>query len=192
MKRILLLVMAITMIFTGTVFAGAANDFLNKKVDQIGVVIIGNSDYKTDDYYNYISELLNNENDKRYKIVCGSEVQSKYQNYWLDKGFLEEQKPQKNDLFDFYKTSGYDKILYILVSDPVVDKHNIRTGLFSSVEQSRASVTVNSFLVNNNTILKAYSVTKEDDSRASELRAKRGAFRKVLKELSVVMIPLFK
>ena len=82
------------------------------------------------------------------------------------------------------KYSGYDKVLFVMVKDPVVDKHKQQTGLFTSVVNSRASISVNAFLADKSNVIKASSSTKEDDSEASELRAKRGAFRKCLQEIS--------
>lgn len=176
MKRISLLVMAFMVLFSCSAFAASASN------QTVGVVIIGSSDFKTADYFNSIKSSFQSNNE--YTVEYGNGIQSKYQSYWLDKGFLEEQKPVKQDLIDFVKYSGYDKVLFVMVKDPVVDKHKQQTGLFTSVVNSRASISVNAFLADKSNVIKASSSTKEDDSEASELRAKRGAFRKCLQEIS--------
>lgn len=43
------------------------------------------------------------------------------------------------------------------------------------------------FLVNETSIIKAADVAKEDDSVTSELRAKRGAFEKCIREIQSIV-----
>ena len=157
------------------------------------VVVIGTADVKTPDFFNYIDEAFNAESTKR-KVAYGTEIQSLYQKYWLDKGHLEEQKPTKQDLHDFAQFSGYKKVLFFIVSSPTVEKTRraaggwgLYGGGYSMTEQTRASVSVKAFLVDAVSILKAVDATKEDDSRTSELRAKRGAFKKCITEIKDII-----
>lgn len=176
MKRISILVMSLLVLFSCSAFAASIH------ASKIGVVILGSSDFKTNDYFNSIKSSFPSNNN--YTVEYGSTIQSKYQNFWLNKGFLEEQKPVKQDLIDFVKNSGYGKVLFIMVNNPVVDTHQTPVNLFNTVVSSRASVSINAFVVDNENIIKVASSTKEDDSQTSELRAKRGAFRKCLQEIS--------
>ena len=70
------------------------------------------------------------------------------------------------------------------VCDPVMEKTSIPAGWFTTVQQTRASVEVKAYLADAETIIKAVDVSKEDDSQASELRAKRGAFQKDINEIA--------
>lgn len=156
------------------------------------VLVVGAPDVKTTDFFTYVDETFNTE-ETRKKVAFGTEIQSLYQKYWLDKGHLEEQKPTKQDLNDFAKFSGYKKVLFLLVSSPTVEKTKSASGGwgfyggYSMTEQTRASVSVKAFLVDEATIIKAVDVTKEDDSKTSELRAKRGAFKKCITEIREVV-----
>ena len=160
-------------------------------IKKVCAVIVGGADVKTSDYINYVDTELNGEDsNKTKKIIVGTDIQGKYQTYWLNKGFLEEPKPVKQDLHDFVKFSGYDRVLFLFVTSPVMEKTRIQTGLFTSEEMTRASIGVKAFWVDNADIIKVVDVSKEDDSLASELRAKRGAFRKCMKEIQSVIGPL--
>ena len=153
------------------------------------VVLIGNSDVKTPDFIKYIDKEFNNEEAKK-RIACGVEIQSIYQNYWFQKGYLEEQKLQKQDLHDFVKFSSYDRCLFLIISDPVVEKTKVPAGWFTTAEKTRASMEVKCFLADSTDIIKSFSVVKNDDSMASDLRAKRGAFEKCVKEFVKEFKPL--
>ena len=177
---------AFAIIFSMMLFA-ASSAFAQSQ--EIVVLIIGNSDFKTPNFIRYATQLFKEEyKGKTLKFVSGEEIQSKYQNYWLDKGSLEEGTPTKQDLIDFVSYGDYDRVVYLIIKDPVIDKHE--SGYGSSYQQkSRASVTVNAFLADSEKVLKAATSTKEDDSMASELRAKRGAFKQCMREISKVLLP---
>ena len=160
-------------------------------IKKVCAVIVGGADVKTSDYINYVDTELNGEDsNKTKKIIVGTDIQGKYQTYWLNKGFLEEPKPVKQDLHDFVKFSGYDRVLFLFVTSPVMEKTRIQTGLFTSEEKTRASIGVKAFLVDEANIIKVVDVSKEDVSVTSELRAKRGAFQKCMKEIQNGIGPL--
>ena len=177
-------IMVFTIFITSPHTLAADQSFTQKYATKACVVVIGDADVKTPDFFKYIDQQLN-ASSSTIKMDLGTEIQSKYQNYWFDKGFLEEQKLTKQDLHDFVKYSNYDKALFLLISSPVMEKTKISDGFFGFVEQTRASIEVKGFLVDSNSIIKAFSISKEDDSVTSELRAKRGAFEKCIKELSL-------
>jgi len=183
MKRIYILSLAFLFLLSCTTFASEQNYF-HKDPTKIGVVIIGGSDVKTPDFFKYVSESLINNDNSQYTLETGTVVQTKYQNYWFDKGFLDEQSLTKPDLHAFVKYSGYNKVLFLVVSNPVLEKTKVPAGWFTMVEQTRASVEIKAFFVDDTSVIKAVNVTKEDDSQASELRAKRGAFQKGIKEIA--------
>lgn len=190
MKRLILILFSL-IIMGNVAFAGAADDFLENRSKAIGVVIVGSNDFKTGDYYEYINEVFTGE-DKRYSIRSGDAVQTKYQEYWFEKGFLEEQTPNKDSLLDFAKFSGYGKVLYLIVEDPRIEVDNRSRSigwLAVGVDNKRANVQVRAFLCSGDEMIKMFSSTKEDDSETSELRAKRGAFLKCLKDIEINLRP---
>ena len=185
MRKVISFLMVVTFLLLPISPAFAQTSLLNPAPKETCVVIVGDASVKTPDFFKYVDEAFNTE-EKKKKVVSGTEIQSLYQTYWLDKGFLEEQKLTKQDLNDFVKYSGYKKVVYLIVSSPVVEKTNEGYGGWDGwvqTERTRASITIKTFLVNETDIIKAVDVTKEDDSVTSELRAKRGAFEKCIKEI---------
>ena len=117
----------------------------------------------------------------KFTIYVGNEEQSRYQDYWFMKGFLEEPAPNPQNLMEYVNYSGYDEILFLIVKDPVVDTRKI--GLFGSLEEKRVSVEIKGFLIGKDKLLGSYSSTNEDDSKRSELRARQGAFKKSIRDI---------
>lgn len=153
----------------------------------VGVVVIASSDYKDDHFFSILDKEL--QQVSGHNVVSGNVMQTKYQDYWLDNGFLEEQQPSPQAFVDFVNYSGYDKVLFIVMKDPVVDKNTVSGWLGRTIQtRTRATVETKGFLVDKERIVKHFTSTNEDDSRASDLRAKRGAYKKgivaVVKELS--------
>ena len=181
MKRLIMMLTPFLLLLFCSV--GYASMLHGGAAQKIGVVIISSPDYKTQNIYEYFYGQLRSETDSGYTVEVGNEPQNKWVEYWLNQGFLEEQQPKKDDLLKFVEASGYDKVIYFFVKDPIVEKHTRQTGLFSSSTQSRASVTVNSFLCDKKGVLKTYSVSKQDDSEWSDMRAKIGALKKCARDI---------
>ena len=187
MKKAIIFVFAFICIASTTLAAS-----LDSQTTKIAVVIVGGSDFKTVNFVRYAREFFEEANTNGNLIIfSGDEIQSKYQDYWLDKGLLEEGTPVKQDLLDFVNYSGYDKVIYLMVKDPVVDTHERGRSIFRK-QNSRASITVNAYLVDRENIIKTATSTKENDSDRSELRAKRGAFKQCVRAISEVFNPLLK
>jgi len=169
--------------------AFAEINILNPALKGTCIVIVGDAAIRTPDFFKSLDDTFNAEA-KSKKVISGTEIQSLYQTYWLDKGYLEEQKLTKQDLNDFVKYSGYDKVLFLIVNSPVMEKTKQGSGGWGAwiqTERTRASISVKVFLANETSIIKAADVAKEDDSVTSELRAKRGAFEKCIKEIQGVI-----
>lgn len=171
----ILLVLVCLMGFLPTVSAANANvEFKNSK---IGVVLIAPFDMKTEDFIEIVDNKLNKDEDYK-EFIVGSGMQTKYQEYWFNKGELEEGKLTKDVIYDFADFSGYDKLLY-LVAAVDIDKNK----LSGEGERTRASVEVKGFLVDKNNTLKIISVITNDDSKKSDFRAKKGAFEQCMQDL---------
>ena len=190
MKKLLVFISALTMslLLLAGVCSAAAQGSNGK--DKVAILLMGSNDFKSTQYFTMIENHFLKNNPHAGQIALGADIQSKYQEYWLDKGFLEEQQPAKDDLLALPEYLGVDKVLVMIVKDPVVEKHFAFT-LTESGEKSRASIQLNAFLIDREKILKSKVSNNEDDSFYSDLRAKRGAFKKCMKELSAEMLPLF-
>ena len=177
MKKFLLMVLTFFLL-TISVLGYAKNP-------EICALLIAEPDMKTEDFMNKVHDCLKDNTN----VVFGTEIQTKYQEYWLSKGQLEEGKPTPEVLFEFRKYSGYKKCLYI-ITDVKTEKSSVPAGLFglARVERTRASVNIKGFLVGEDItgtekILKVISATEQADSETSDLRAKRGAFERSMKKL---------
>ncbi|MBR4904161.1 MAG: hypothetical protein IKZ53_05780 [Selenomonadaceae bacterium] len=170
MRKILLMTAAIFFVLTNTAFA--AQSFKN-----VGVIIVGGAEFKTSDYYKIIKSEVKPISGS--KIVFGNDLQTLYKKYWLQQGYIGEQVPQKDDLINFTNMSGCDKIICLIVADSVVDKHNSS----NHREKSRVSVQLDAYICTKTEVVDVLAATNEQTSKGSDLRARRGAFQKCLKEI---------
>ncbi|MBR2179150.1 MAG: hypothetical protein IJ862_01985 [Selenomonadaceae bacterium] len=128
-----------------------------------------------------------NKND--FELLAGSEIQNKYHKYWFDKGFLQEGLPSKETLVEFVQYSGYDKVIFLLVNNPIVTQTgtvgtNIATptpngGSTGSVFYTNtyeAALTMDAFLVDKDKIITT--------ANASEVKGdKWSAFKKCVRSI---------
>ena len=145
-----------------------------------GVILMGARDVRTPDFYAYVNEVFNNQDNK---FVVGTNLQGEYQSYWLSKGFHSEQPPTEKELSDFVKYIHYENVLFLMVDEPVLQTN--KEGF--SPKATFASISVNAFLADGSSVQKSANVSKEDDSETSPLRAKRGAFKRCLEEIKSQM-----
>ena len=169
MRKIFIFAAMICFMLTGTAYA--AND-------KVGVVIIGGVEFKTNDFYKIVKSELNTKSGA--KLLVGNEMQTLYKKYWLRQGYIGEQTPQRDDLIHFTATSGCKKIVFLIVSDSVVDKHNNP----KSREKDRVSVQLDAYLCTQTGVEDIFTASDDELSKTSNLRARRGAFKKCLDEIS--------
>lgn len=173
MKKIFMLAAMFVMLISCTAFA-AQSGFGTK------VVIIGGAEYKTDDYYKIVQKTLGSKTKETYE--GGKEIQKRYQVFMMDRYDVGEDKPKKNDMVDFVAWSGYDKVLFIMLDE------NIDTQTHGSHSQkNRITIQMDAYLAGNENIVSVSTTSQDFVSKASNLRARRGAFEKCLKEIATDM-----
>ncbi|MCR5834420.1 MAG: hypothetical protein K6G55_07220 [Selenomonadaceae bacterium] len=145
---------------------------------RVGVLIIGGTEFKVDEYYKAIKSTIKPAS--KAKLVIGNDIQTLYKKYWLKRGYIGEQEPQKSDLINFTAASGCDKVIVLIISDSMVDKHNNP----SSREKDRISVQMDAYLCTSTDVIDVYSANCDEKSKTSSLRARLGAFKNCLKEIS--------
>lgn len=141
----------------------------------VGVVIVGGADFTTADFLRAASEQMGAE----YQL--GQELQQKLALFWYEKGFVEDQtKMSKEEMIEFAKYSGLDRIIYVTTGTPVVEQSKdiwvgtiIRTSMNARVIVMEAD----------GTMVDLFSASQNGDSRSSEMRAKRDCFKKVMREI---------
>lgn len=92
---------------------------------------------------------------------------------------MDADNPTPQNFLEYVNYTGYGKVLFLVVKDPVVDTK--KEGLFGTVESKRVSVEIKGYLVGHEKLIGSYTSVNEDDSRQSELRARRGALKKSIK-----------
>ena len=188
MKKLFITIMAICFLMITAIVSEAAS-LTNTVSNQIAVVIVGSADYKTKEFLNLTKDYFKPiDKSSVITVLSGKDVQNKYQKYWFDKGLIEEGTPTKEDFVEFVNYSGYNKVIYLVIKDSVLEQHGRKKGK----DRSRISLSVNAFIVDRNNILESTSSTNDEDSKTSELRARRGAFKQCVKEISEEFNPLLK
>lgn len=204
MKKMLIFITTLTMAFLMlcTVCAAAPQESNSNNINnninisndasknKAAILLMGSNDFISTHYFTMIKEQFSKNNPHAEQLALGSDIQGKYFEYRLAKEFTGEQQPSEEDLPALSAYLEADKVLVMIVKDPVVEKHNTFT-LTASDEKYSATIQIDALLVDNKQIIKKQTISNKDDSFYDELRAKRGAFQKCLKELSAVMLPLF-
>ena len=177
MRKIFLLALMI-LCFALTSTALAARDY-----QSVGVVIIGGVEFKTDDYYNIVKSALKPQSGA--KIIVGNDMQTRYKKYWLNRGYIGEQQPQKEDFTNFAATNGFSKVVYIVISDTADDQRN--SG--DHRQRNRVTVQVDAYLSTPNQVVDVFAASDDQKSKGSALRARRGAFKSCLNEIAKNLNP---
>ena len=173
MKKTLMLAAMFVMLISCTAFA-AQNSFGTK------VVIIGGAEFKTDDYYKIVQKTLGSKSQNKYE--CGKEIQKRYQVFMMDRYDVGETKPKKQDMSDFVAWSRYDKVLFIMLEE------NIDTQTHGNHSQkNRITIQMDAYLASDSNIISLSTTSQDFVSKASNLRARRGAFEKCLKDVATDM-----
>ena len=146
-----------------------------KSAGSTGVVIIGGAEFKTSDYYKLVKQNFNFKGPAK----IGDEMQSKYQKFLLENDLLGEKLPRKQYLLDFTAQSGCEKILFLVVTSTADHQNNPK-----SKQKNRISVQVDAYLCDRYKILEGATSAQQNDSNTSDLRARRGSFKKCLNELA--------
>ena len=159
---------------TCTVFA-AQNSYTGNKV-----VIISGAEFKTKDYYKIVEKNLGSKTKTPYE--CGDEIQRQYQLFMMERYDIGEDKPRKQDMIDFAARNNYKKVVFIILDETIdTQTHGDHR------QKNRSNVQMDAYLVSNDRIADFATTSQEFTSKASNLRARRGAFEKCLKEVATVM-----
>lgn len=148
--------------------------------ETITVILDAPSDFSIPRYYS----TLQNEFKKKFptvNLVIGNQAQDRYYSYWMERGFLEPQKmTQTKELFDLAAYCKTDKTIVLLVTETIMDDDN---------DEYRANISMRAFAVTPSSILTHVQTSRDDHSRASNLRAKKGAFDTALHDILKEIAP---
>ena len=144
----------------------------------LGVVLVGGTDYKDAHFTDEMIALAKESFNPTVSLAIGTDEQARYQNFWTQKGHLEEGELTPAIIQEYARFSGHDKVLFLVVKDPVVDEKQLKTPLFTLDLKHRVTVEVKGYLADREQIINGISAVNEDSSRISQLRARLGAFKK--------------
>lgn len=177
MKKIFMLTAMLAALISCTAFAASSS---KDTFNSTKVVIVGGGEFKTKDFYNIIKKNLGSKTSTAYD--CGDEIQRQYQLFMMDRYDIGETTARKQDFIDFTARNRYKKTLFLIL-DEKLDTHT--HGEHS--QKSRITIQLDAYLVDSSRIVDFATTSQEFTSKASNLRARRGAFEKCLKEVAKVM-----
>ena len=157
-------------------------------LSKTGVLIIAPVEYKTQDFLKIATEQLG----KEYNISQG--LQDDWATYCWDKGYeISDPMVSKETLADFSKTTYFDKIIFIVFKNIATTEENLGTdvtyygfGVIDKNEKIRRRANIEARIVimdNEGKTLKIFEEAHTDASKASMLRANRGAFEGLCKNI---------
>ena len=160
--------------------------------EKTGILIIAPAQFKTQDFLKIANENFG----KNY--VVSQQTQDSWATYCWNKGFVDSDPMiSKEVLADFIGTTDFDNIIFIMFknAEMTVEDKGIKFnasplfgGVFGSAKRKirRRSVIEARIIVMNHQgkTIKIFEESHTDASMASELRANRGAFKGLCKNIS--------
>lgn len=157
-------------------------------LSKTGVLIIAPVEYKTQDFLKIATEQFG----KEYNISQG--LQDDWATYCWDKGYeVSDPMVSKETLADFSKTTYFDKIIFIVFKNIATTAENLGANVtyygFGVIDKSekvrrRANIEARIIIMDNEgQTLKVFEEAHTDASKASMLRANRGAFEGLCKNI---------
>lgn len=148
------------------------------KSQEVGVVVIGGAEYKTPEFYKIIQKEFDPKSGA--KLVIGGDLQNKYQKFLFNRDMVGNDTPRRQDLIDFTASSGYGKILFVVIPEVNIEHQNNA----KSRQKNRIYIQTDCYLCNNLNVIEVATTSQDFKSKTSDLRARRGAFKKCLEELA--------
>ena len=131
---------------------------------------------------------------KKVTVMASDVILNQFQNYLDDKEIDENDRTNKSTFIDFVTYGNYDKVIYLVVDDPVIDTNGDASTAAGStvVIKSRisydTSLTVNGFLVDREKVLTRFSATRNWTGNRGA--AKYGAFDECVRSISKEFNPM--
>jgi hypothetical protein len=163
-----------------TCTAFAAQNIAGDSYRSTKVVIIGGAEFKTQDYYKILQKTLGSKTKTLYD--CGDEIQRQYQFFMMDRYDIGENKPRKQDMIDFAERNNYSSTLFLVLDENIDTQNNGKRR-----QKNRSTIQLDAYLVRNSRMADFTTTSQDFISKTSNLRARRGAFEKCLKEIATVM-----
>ena len=205
--------------FIVTQISAANNVFAEKVPDeektQVAVVIIANDPAFKSEYYaksakksfekavnkkrNIFDSALRDvtgdySKNKSVNIIASDVILNKFQNYLEDKGIDNDKRASKETFIDFVNYGNYDKVIYLVVDDPIIDTNGDAaaaagsTVIIKSPISYDTSLTVNGFLVDREKVITKFSATRNWTGNRGA--AKYGAFDECVRSISKEFNPM--
>lgn len=172
MRKILSVMLAVLVLGAATICAAASS--YNRSTQ---VVIIGGAEFKTNDYYKIVRKNFGKSTNVTFE--AGDDVQERYQIFMMERYDIGETTPHKQDLVDFAAENGYGNVLFLIVDEHLDTQNNS-----SSRQKNRITVQLDAYYVNGSRIIDVTTTSQDFNSKTSNLRARRGAFEKCVKEVA--------
>ena len=154
-----------------------------------GILIIAPTEFKTQDFMKIANESFG----KNY--IVSQQTQDAWAAYCWEKGFVDSDPTiSKDTLADFAATTYFDKIIFIMFKDAVKTFEDLgavyNRFVYRRAFRFRTAIQARVVIMNQSgETLKVFEDSYTDASFASELRANRGAFDGLCKNIAVRLNP---
>ncbi len=127
-------------------------------------------------------------------ILASDVILNQFQNYLEEKNITEEGRTSKETFLDFVSYGNYDKVIYLVVDDPIIDTNGDNTAASANTVVIKShivydtSLTVTGFLVDREKVITKFSATRNWTGNRGA--AKYGAFDECVKSISKEFNPI--
>ena len=151
------------------------------KTSTLAVVLLGSLEYQQRDYYEIAAETLRQRfAEPTYKLMVGDHPQTLFHRYSDKQGLAPGEIPSEDKLVDFTWTHSFDRVLFLLMTAPVVKSNEITIQL----EKAEVTLTGRAILIDARKRRKLSDVATTETVRMYHRgAAKTAAFRKSLETL---------
>lgn len=180
MKRFVMTVTILYVLISSTMAFAAEPDTC--------ILLVSSPEMQTED----VIKMVKNAFKDNPNVACSLDIQAKYQEYWFNKGEIEEGPVTPQVMLEFRKFCGYDNCLF-LVENSNSDKNivavpNYVTGQVFNEQVTRSTVNLKCFLIGQDNlgeskVIKIFSATSSAKSGQGDLKAKKWAFKEAIKSV---------
>lgn len=182
MKKNVIFVVAVLWLFLASITYASGH--------HVALVIIGSDpEYRTQDYCEYAKKHLQPDGMASYTIEVGDEAQSKYLAYWTGKGFLTAQPLREEDYTAFVKTSGFDKVIYLIFDNynTVQDPTHYTSSGFAYTQSGITEASSNAYAVlcDKNDVITVLDMKKDSAIIGDGHDSKQILFQKCIRDIAM-------
>lgn len=186
MQKICLMLLVFVIVFAGVTTNASATQ-------NIGIIIIGDDDFKQEVYFNRSAKIFDVKKNPNISVKVGESVQKNYSDYCKEKSISDIEPPKLENLLEFANQNNFDRVLCLVVKTPEVSEYQREEygGRFlksMTVNYIEVSLSTNAYFCDDTKLLKTFSTTRKKElakgrSRDPKAKATRSAFTLCIEDI---------